>query len=272
MEKGFHMEKAFPAWPRSPIPGMESTLALNASFASVLFVIVLATAVKAALGFGFPLIAVPLATLLVGPRNAVLLIAVPVVVTNFTILLRGGGTSGDFRRFGGMLLAVVLGTLASAPFLGRLDPDLLTTVVGATAVLFVAMSFWNLVPSVPREVQPYAGPVVGLFAGMVGGVTGIFAPPIAAYIHTLRVDKRVFVFWLTASFMLGGLTQAVSYYRLGLYTPTVALYAVLACVPALLGTRLGLWIQDRLPVELFRRLVLVLVLVTGVSLVAQSLR
>ena len=251
---------------------MEPGLGLNLAFVLVMGVIILATAVKAALGFGFPLIAVPLATLLVGPRNAVLLIAIPVVVTNFAILLRGGGTSADFRRFGGLLLAVVLGALASAPFLGRLDPALLSMVVGATAVLFAGLSFWDLVPAVPRAAQPYAGPAVGLFAGVVGGVTGIFAPPIAAYIHSLRVDKRVFVFWLTASFMLGGLTQAVSYYRLGLYTPTIIIHAGLACVPALLGTRLGLWIQDRLPAEVFRRLVLALVLVTGISLVAQSLR
>jgi hypothetical protein len=251
---------------------MEPALALNLAFVLVLGVIVLATAVKAALGFGFPLIAVPLSTLLVGPRNAVLLIAIPVVVTNFAILLRGGGTREDFRRFGGLLLAVVLGTVTSAPFLGRLDPALLTMVVGVTAVLFVGLSFWDLVPDISRRAQRYAGPLVGLFAGVVGGVTGIFAPPIAAYIHSLRVDKRVFVFWLTASFMLGGLTQAVSYYRLGLYTPTVVIYAALACVPALLGTRVGLWIQDRLPTGVFRRLVLALVLVTGISLVVQSLR
>jgi len=141
-------------------------------------------------------------------------------------------------------------------------------------VLFAGLSFWDLVPTISAGAERYAGPAVGLFAGVVGGVTGIFAPPIAAYIHSLRVDKRVFVFWLTASFMLGGLTQAVSYFRLGLYTPAVAGYAGLACIPALLGTRLGLWIQDRLPGEVFRfrRLVLVLVLVTGISLIAQSLR
>jgi hypothetical protein len=251
---------------------MDAPLTLNASLAVVMVVIVLATTVKASLGFGFPLIAVPLSTLLVGPRNAVLLIAIPVVVTNFAILLRGGGTRADLGRFGILLLGVVVGTVASAPFLGRLDPALLTVVVGVTAVLFVGLSFWDLVPDVPRRAERYAGPAVGLFAGIVGGVTGIFAPPIAAYIHSLRVGKRVFVFWLTASFMLGGLTQAVSYYRLGLYTPTVVLYAALACVPALIGTRVGLWIQDRLPADLFRRLVLVLVLVTGVSLVAQALR
>jgi uncharacterized membrane protein YfcA len=245
---------------------------LNAATALVMLIVVFATAVKAALGFGFPLIAVPLATLLVGPRTAVLLIAIPVVITNLAILLRGGGTGADLRRFGGMLLAVVLGTVVSSPFLGRLDPELLTLVVGGTAVIFVALSFWDLVPDIPARVERYAGPAVGLFAGVVGGLTGIFAPPLAAYIHSLRVGKRVFVFWLTASFMLGGLTQAVSYYRLGLYDLRMVLYASAACLPALLGTRLGLWVQDRLPGEIFRRLVLLLVLVTGVSLVVQAVR
>jgi uncharacterized membrane protein YfcA len=195
-----------------------------------------------------------------------------VVITNIAILLRGGGTGADLRRFGGMLLAVVLGTVVSSPFLGRLDPELLTLVVGGTAVIFVALSFWDLVPDIPARVERYAGPAVGLFAGVVGGFTGIFAPPLAAYIHSLRVGKRVFVFWLTASFMLGGLTQAVSYYRLGLYDLRMVLYASAACLPALLGTRLGLWVQDRLPGEIFRRLVLLLVLVTGVSLVVQAVR
>ncbi len=251
---------------------MDPGFGLNFAFVLVMGVIVLATAVKAALGFGFPLIAVPLSALLVGPRNAVLLIAIPVVVTNLAILLRGGGTAADLRRFGGLLLGVVGGTVASAPFLGRLDPALLTMAVGLTAVLFAGLSFSRLVPSVPTEAEPYAGPAVGLFAGIIGGITGIFAPPIAAYVHSLRVEKRVFVFWLTASFMLGGLTQAISYYRQGLYTPPILLYAALACLPALFGTRLGLWIQDRLPAEVFRRLVLLLVLVTGFSLVAQALR
>lgn len=251
---------------------METGIGFNLTFLLVSAAIVLATAVKAALGFGFPLIAVPLSTLFVGPRTAVLLIAIPVVVTNFAILLRGGGTADDFRRFGGMLLAVIVGAVVSAPYLGRLNPQLLTMVVGATAVIFAGLSFWNLVPDVPRRTERFAGAAVGLFAGIVGGVTGIFAPPIAAYIHSLRVDKRVFVFWLTASFMLGGLTQALSYYRLGLYTPRMIGFAALACVPALLGTRLGLWIQDRLPAATFRHLVLVLVLVTGISLVVQSLR
>lgn len=250
---------------------MDSAFVPDPTLLVVMLIIVLATTVKAALGFGFPLIAVPLSTLIVGPRNAVLLIAIPVVVTNLAILLRGGGTRADLQRFGGMLLGVVLGTTAGAQLLGRLDAGVLTAIVGLTTVAFAVLSLGNLVPPVPVRAQPIAGPAVGLFAGVIGGITGIFAPPIAAYIHAVGVEKRVFVYWLTASFMLGGITQAVSYYRLGLYTPTILTYAVASCLPALLGVRVGLWVQDRLAPDLFRRLVLLFVLVTGVSLLAQQI-
>jgi len=251
---------------------VDGPLGLNGAFAAVLVVVALAAAVKSALGFGFPLIAVPIAANLIGPRTAVLLIAIPVAVTNFAILLRGGGRRDDLARFGGMLLGVVAGTVLGAQLLGRLDPRWIALAVGIAGVLFALMSLRNLVPTIPARAQSYAGPAVGLASGVMGGTTGIFAPLIAAYIHTLQVDKRAFVFWLTASFLLGGLTQVISYYRLGLYTGSLVAYALAACVPALLGTQLGFWVQDRLSVAIFRRGVLLLVLLSSLNLLLRALR
>jgi len=251
---------------------VEQSLALNGAFAAVLVVVAFAAAVKSALGFGFPLISIPIAANLIGPRTAVLLIAIPVAVTNFAILLRGGGRRGDLRRFAGMLLGVVGGTVLGAQLLGRLDPRWIALAVGATGVLFAVMSLLNLVPAIPIRAQSYAGPAVGLLSGVMGGTTGIFAPLIAAYIHTLQVEKRAFVYWLTASFLLGGLTQVVSYYRLGLYTGSLVGYALAACVPALLGTQLGFWVQNRLSAVLFRRGVLLLVLLSSLNLLLRALR
>src|SRR5438876_10134797 len=81
---------------------MDAGLAPNAAFALVLLVVTFASAVKGALGFGFPLIAVPLSANLIGARTAVVLIAVSVVFSNFLILTRGGGTAAVFGRFARM--------------------------------------------------------------------------------------------------------------------------------------------------------------------------
>jgi uncharacterized membrane protein YfcA len=251
---------------------MEPALGLTTSFAAVLLVLAFAAAVKSALGFGLPLIAVPIAANLIGARTAVVLIAVPVVVTNLAILLRGGGTRAGLRRFGGLLAGVVAGTLVGARLLGALDPRWIALAVGAAGVLFAVTSLLDLVPSIPARTQSYAGPLVGGLSGVMGGTTGIFAPLIAAYLHSLAVSKQAFVFWLTASFLLGGLVQVASYVRMGLYTGPLALYAAAACIPALLGTRLGFWVQDRLSAVVFRRAVLVLVLASSLNLLLRALR
>jgi uncharacterized membrane protein YfcA len=251
---------------------VETQLAPDVTFALVLVVVAFASAVKGALGFGFPLIAVPLTANLIGARTAVVLIAIPVVFGNFLILMRGGGSAEELRRFGGMLVGVVAGTVIGAQLLGRLDPGVVSLIVGITAVLLAVLTWGNLMPSISPKAQRVAGPTVGVAAGVMGGITGIYAPLIAAYVHALRVDKRAFVYWLTAAFFLGGVVQVVSYWRLGLYSWTLVTYAVATFVPVVIGTWLGFWIQDRLPVTVFRRIVLLLVLVSGLRLVWPGLR
>jgi uncharacterized protein len=251
---------------------VDAQLAPDVTFAFVLIVVAFASAVKGALGFGFPLIAVPLTANLIGARPAVVLIAIPVVFSNFLILMRGGGSAEELRRFGGMLAGVIGGTLIGAQLLGRLDPGVVSLIVGVTAVLLVVLAWGNLMPPISLKAHRVAGPTVGAAAGVLGGTTGIYAPLIAAYVHALRVDKRVFVYWLTAAFFLGGAAQVVSYWQLGLYTWKVVTYAVATFIPVVVGTWLGFWIQDRLPVTLFRRLVLLLVLASGLRLLWPGLR
>lgn len=251
---------------------MESALAPNTAFALVLLVVAFASAVKGALGFGFPLIAVPLSANLIGARTAVVLIAVSVVFSNFLILFRGGGTAAEFGRFAGMLMGVVAGTVIGAQLLHRLDPGLVSLIVGMTALFVAGSGLLNRTPEFSTGVEQVAGPVVGLAAGVMGGITGIFAPLIVAFVQSLKVDKRPFVFWLTASFFLGGAVQVLSYYQLGLYNRTILVYAVATFVPVVAGTRVGFWIQDRMRPELFRRVVLGLVLVSGLNLVLRQLR
>ena len=251
---------------------METQLAANVTFVLVLVVVAFSSAVKGALGFGFPLIAVPLTANLIGARTAVVLIAIPVVFGNLLILTRGGGSGEELRRFGGLLVGVVAGTVVGAQLLGRLDPGVVSLIVGIAAVLLAVLYWGNLMPPISPNAHRVAGPTVGVAAGVLGGATGIYAPLIAAYVHALQVDKRVFVYWLTAAFFLGGAAQVVSYWRLGLYNWNLVTYAVATFVPVVGGTWLGFWIQDRLPVTLFRRLVLLLVLASGVNLIVRYLR
>lgn len=249
----------------------EPALDFNLAFVLVLAVIAFASAVKATLGFGFPLISVPIAANLIGARMAVVLIAVPVVFNNLLVLFRGGGTIDQFRRLVGLLVGVVAGTVLGAQLLNRLDPRMLPIIVGVISLVFAIAAWGERIPTVSTRAQRYAGPLIGFGSGILGGTTGIFAPMLTAYVHSLRLDKRAFVFWLTAAFFIGGLVQTASYYTLGLYNARLLGYAIVTFIPVTVGTWLGFWIQDRLPADLFRRLVLLLVVVSGLNLLIRQL-
>lgn len=239
--------------------------------AGVLLTILGAAIVKGAVGFGFPLIATPIISTVWDARHAVLVIALAGFVNNLGITLRGGGSRQTFRRFIPTLAGLVVGTVAGALLLASVDPNLLALVVGAAAVAFGLISLLKPDLAVPLHLERYLALPMGLFGGLLGGSTGIFAPALASYTHALKLSKREFVFFLNLLYLVGTGVQVLSYWRLGLFDLTVMVVALLGCVPNFFGVSIGIRLQDRINPIRFRRLVVMVILISGVSLVVRSL-
>ena len=238
---------------------------------SASLVVCAASMVKGAIGFGFPLLAVPLLSSIMGPKVAIPVVAIPTLLSNLFIIRRGGA-----GREGGalwtLLAGTAVGTVAGALLLGALNPRLAAGLVGGVALLYVTATVLRLTLRVPATSVSRAGPVFGLVAGLMGGATGISSPLLASYLHMLRLEKREFVFWITMTFFVVNIVQIATYFRLGLYEGSVLTTALLACAPMVIGTLGGLALQDRLEPRLFERIVLAVVFIAAANLVARSLR
>ena len=228
-----------------------------------------AAMLKGAIGFGFPLVAVPLLSLIVGPRVAIPVVAFPTLLSNVLVLRRGG--AGDARSMIVVLVAIALGTPAGALLIKALEPRVLSALVGAVAMLYVLAIAFRLTFKIPAAAGRRAGPVIGLLAGLMGGATGISSPLLAIYLHFLRFEKRPFVFWMTVMFFVVNIAQVLSYLRLGLYSGPVRQMAFWACLPMAVGTLAGLALQDRLQQRGFERLVLGVVGLASLNLLGRSL-
>ncbi|HYM90399.1 MAG TPA: sulfite exporter TauE/SafE family protein [bacterium] len=233
-------------------------------------VVCVASMVKGGIGFGFPLLAVPLLSTIMGPRVAIPVIAIPTLLSNVLVVRRGG--AGRAAGVVWMALAgLAAGTVAGALLLGSLDPGRLSALVGAVAVLYVLATALHLTLRIPTTGVRLAGPVFGVAAGLLGGSTGISSPLLASYLHLLRLEKREFVFWLTMMFFVVNICQVVVYARLGLYSGPVLAIALWACAPMAIGTLAGLALQDRLDPRVFERIVLAVVFAASLNLLARSL-
>lgn len=229
-----------------------------------------AAMIKGTMGFGFPLVGIPLLSAIIGARAAVPVIAVPTLLSNFIMVSRGSAS----RASAHLLLAIAglaVGTLAGAAVIKVLDPRMLSVLVGAVTLGYVLATAFRLTALVPEAAGRRAAPVVGLAAGVLGGATGIFAPLLASYLHLLHMAKRDFVFWLTIMFFVSNIVQVASYAHLGLYAGQVLLLALIGCVPMAIGTWSGLALQDRIDPEVFGRIVLGIVFIASLNLLVRGL-
>jgi uncharacterized protein len=228
-----------------------------------------AAAVKGTIGFGFPLIGVPLLSAIIGPRAAVPVIAVPTLLSNVILVSRGGASRARPYLIVAMA-GLAVGTLGGAAAFKALDPRSLSVIVGAVTLGYVAATAFRLTAHVPEAAGRRAAPLVGLAAGLLGGATGIFAPLIASYLHLMRMAKRDFVFWITMMFFVSNIVQVGSYFHLGLYAGRVLFLALAACVPMAVGTWTGMALQDRLNPELFGRVVLAIAFLAALNLLVRG--
>src|SRR5919199_4923603 len=102
----------------------------------VLLAVGFAAFVKGFVGFGFPLISVPMVALLVDPKTAVIAVSIPTLLSNLVVLVQGEVPWGPLRRAVPFIVPLVLSAVLGASLLPHLDPRLLAGVIGVVSVAF----------------------------------------------------------------------------------------------------------------------------------------
>lgn len=242
--------------------------------AAILLVVIVAGVVKGAIGFGFPLVAAPLVSTIWDARHAVILLALASLSNNVGIVYgmvrRGDGSRKTLRRLTPTIVGLIVGTAGGAVLLAYLDPRLLGGIVGAAALAFAVISLLKPSLAVPTHLERYLGLPMGLAGGLLGGSTSIAGPFIVSYTHALHLGKREFVLFLSLMYLISAIVQVATYTQLGLYDVAVLMVGLVSLIPNLAGVALGLRLQDRIDPLLFRKIVVIVIALTGLSLLARA--
>src|SRR5688572_2471373 len=154
---------------------------------------VVAGIAKGAIGMGMPPIAIGLMSFAVPLESSIAIMVVPTMVTNVWQAIYGGGFKPLLRRFGSMAAMAMIGILAVGLLLSDLGSPSTAGWVGVLLVLYslIALTPWR--PRVPRNVEPWANPLIGLVSGAVAGSTGVAAVPFLPYMQSLDMDRHELV-------------------------------------------------------------------------------
>lgn len=233
---------------------------------AVAFIIFLAIIIKAVLGFGEALIAVPLLTLAVGLQTAVPLVGLMGTLITAVVAIQQW-REVEFRSTWKLVLGSALGIPAGLILL-KIVPA--TTMMHAMGVLLILYALYTLIAPQWRGLShPAWVYVFGFAAGMLGSAYNTSGPPIVIYANTRGWSPSQFRATLQGCFLPTSLMVIFSHALSGLWTPTVLLMFVLILPVMLLGFLAGTVASARIPAAQFAQIVRIGLAILGVMLLVR---
>ena len=216
------------------------------------------------------LIAVPLVSMVLPLQTAVPLLAalgVPITIVVYYHNRRGI----DWREVGRISVGSIVGIPMGLWVLGNVESGAIMRVLGG---LLVSYSLYALVIeprllTAPRSPQPsrtHLSILAGLASGTLGAAFNTSGPPLIVYGDWLRWPKERFKALLQGVFLANGSLIIFGHIISGNYKASMAPYAAAALPGILLGLWAGYHLDGRINADQFRRVVLGLLSVMGLSL------
>ncbi len=235
------------------------------------FVFFLAGLVKGTLGIGFPTTAVSLLAQATDVRTAISLVIVPMVVTNAWQSWRSGQVCWVVSSFWRLLVCMLLFIAIFSQLSTAVPITFLTATLGAVVALYAASSLYKPVLKIPARYDRHAQIVTGMSAGVMGGMTGVWAPPILIYLTARGISKEQFVATTGLLLFLGSTMLFMGYWHGGVLGPSIVLVSCALLVPSMLGMVIGEQLRGRLSAQRFERALLWFFLLMGLNLIRRAL-
>ena len=226
--------------------------------------------VKGVIGLGLPLVAVPVLASAMDPKVAVAMMTVPVLSSNAWLVLRGGRLRATVRRFWPLILTLAGFTLLSAQFLVEIDAATASLLLGLAVTGFCVMQLFPIHQRVSKRAERWLSPGMGAVAGLMGGISNFFGPPLVGYLITLRLDKDTFVAAITLFFIFGGVPLYGSLAWHGVLTAQVLAASAIAAVIVFAGVAFGARLRRVVRQQTFERILIGVLFLIGLNLIRRG--
>jgi len=227
------------------------------------FVLLLAAFVQGSVGFGVALVAVTLMSLYLPPDQSIPLMSLLAATLSFVMLLRYR-QSFNLRATTRLLAGSIFGIPIGVFLLRQLEGDLVINILGVIVIAYALYALSNM--RLPELKRPFFGYIFGFFGGILSGAYNTGGPPVIIYGSCRRWEPSAFKGNLQGYFLINSSIVVLTHWAMGNYSPLI-LQRYLFAVPAVfLGLGLGFALDGRLNPILFRKLVLILLLVLGAAL------
>lgn len=236
--------------------------------AAVIFLF--AGTIKGLVGLGLPTAVVGLLSQFTDPRHAIALLLLPILISNTWQSYKNSMLRRSVRLFWPFALSMMIGIWIFTQFAASFSSETLSILVGCVIIIFVVVNGLTKPLVIPSHYDRAAQLIAGSLAGVMGGLTSLWAPPMVIYLLSRKLPKDEFVGALGFLLLAGSLPLLAGYWTAGLTSPTMLVYSLAMVVPTLVGVSIGEFFRRFLNGDQFRWALLFVFFVLGCNLIRSA--
>lgn len=231
------------------------------SWVGVFFAVTFAFFVRGVAGFGNALILAPILILIVSPKPVVVINLLLGIVSN-GVLLPYAFRNMNRRVVMIMAACSLLGIPLGTWIIKVIASSDLKVLIGGLTVFFALLLLFGLTTRFRRE--RLAAGVSGFLSGVLSSATSLGGPPAVLFMHNQDWGKDVIHSTLTVFFFFGCCFSLAALAVSGIVDADTMVTAVSFIPAVLIGLGLGMIAFFRIHPDFFRRLSMVVIVVTGI--------
>jgi len=193
------------------------------------------------------------------------------IITNIPQAVVGDRLSVVIRRLAPIFAGLIFGVIIGVSLLTTINPAFMKPVVGIILIAIALSLLFSPHLIVSKKYELYASPVAGLIGGIAGGVAALPGPFVFIYLLALGIKRDQFVQYSSMFLTVAATVMTITLGWKGVLGWSDGLISTVSALPIFLGMWVGSHIRQLVSPELFRKIILGVVMVSGVNLVVNNM-
>src|SRR6266481_4987412 len=221
--------------------------------AAVVCSLIVAGLLKGIIGVGMPVVALPLLSLFIDIKSAVMLLSMPLIFSNVPQALEGGKTRRCLMQLMPVILGMIPGLFLGVRVLLALDANVAEMIAGLAVIGVGGVTL--LAPKLQlqsRLVLP-AGIAFGFFGGMLGAIAAMPGPLVFIFLLAKGLRGKAFTKEASLYLVVSSGLLAILLMASRQFNWLDVLVSTAAMLPVMLGIYVGQHMRDKIAPRTFKK-------------------
>jgi len=235
------------------------------------FILFWASVVHGSIGFGFGMISTALVALFTDIQTTILFMLIPTMLANIMSILSEGNFLEALKKFWVIILLMIIGSTLGTILLVYVNSEYFKLLLAFIILLYLLQSLIKINASFVTTHPKSSTYGLGIFGGIISGLTNVVAPLMIMYTLELKYSKKDTIQLSNLCFLFTKIGQISVFVYFGTFTGEAFSISMLTLVVVFFGMYLGSKVKRFIDAKFYVKILKVVLFFTALTLIIQTL-